>query len=50
MAHKGAVTAKINERDFPHGVIMPVPENGFGGQLLYLRIGIAILPPAGRLR
>ena len=33
MAHKGAVTAKLIERDFPHGVIMPVPENGFGDQL-----------------
>jgi len=33
MAHKGALTTKIIEPDFPHGVVMPVPENGFGSQL-----------------
>ena len=33
MPHKSALTSKIVERDFPHCVIMPVPENGFGRQL-----------------
>jgi hypothetical protein len=31
---KGEITARMNERDFPHIVELPLPEGGFGGRRL----------------
>jgi hypothetical protein len=36
MRYKGRPSTKAIERDFPHGVVMPVPPRGFGDRLVLM--------------
>lgn len=51
--YKGRVSAKSNERKFPHVVELPVPPNGFGTkfdiiELFHVNAGIEMHRGAGR--